>query len=111
MVSGVVPHCRFSAPNCVEGVVVAVDRFGNLMTNIEAATIDTLTSRTANKRMVVEVAGRQIDGIVASYGQVARHAPLALVGSRGLLEISVNCGSAWQMLDAGKNDRIRVRLV
>lgn len=110
IVSGVVPQCRFSTQNCLEGMVVAVDRFGNLMTNIDAATIDRLAQRVAGKKMIVELADKQIGGIVASYDHVARHTPLALIGSRGLLEISVNCGNARQALDAGKRDRVRVRL-
>jgi len=110
IVSGVVPRCRFSSPACVEGMVVSADRFGNLMTNIDAATIDQLAHRDTGKKMMVELADKPVGVIVASYERVAAHMPLALIGSRGLLEISVNLGNARQALDAGKHDRVRVRL-
>ena len=109
MVSGVVPRCRLSAPDCVEGTVVAVDRFGNLMTNIDAATIESLAGRAVDNQIIVELAGRKISGLVAYYDQVAKHALLALIGSRGLLEISINCGNARQILNAGKANRVWAR--
>lgn len=109
LVSGVVPGCRFSAHSRLDGTVVAVDRFGNLMTSIDAGAIDTLNRRIGGRSPIVELAGRPIGGIVDTYGRVPLHAPLALVGSRGLLEISVNGGNAQQVLNAGKNDRVSVR--
>lgn len=109
MVSGVVPRCGFSTPRCVEGKVVAVDRFGNLMTNIDADSIDRLAQRIAGQTMVVILGERPIGPIVASYDRVARQTPLAVIGSRGLLEISVNCGNARQVFNARINDRVRVR--
>ena len=102
MVAGVVPRCRFSSEGSIDGTVVAADRFGNLMTTIDAAAIDRLQRRTGGTPMVVELAGKLIGGLVASYGQVAEGVPLALVGSRGLMEISVNCGNARKVLDARK---------
>lgn len=110
IVSGVVPRCRFSTPVCLEGVVVAADRFGNLMTNIDATTIDRLAQRATGKKLIVDVADKPIGGIVASYDCVPRHTPLAVIGSRGLLEISVNSGDAGKALSAGKHDTVRVRL-
>jgi S-adenosylmethionine hydrolase len=110
MVAGVVPRCRFSSEGSIDGTVVAADHFGNLMTNIDAAAIDRLQRRTGGTPMVVELAGKLIGGLVASYGQVAEGVPLALMGSRGLMEISVNCGNARKVLDARKKDRVRVRV-
>jgi S-adenosyl-L-methionine hydrolase (adenosine-forming) len=109
MVTGVVPRCRFSASGCLEGAVVAIDRFGNLMTSIDAASLDTLRLRAAGQRLTVELNGKPIGGIVSSYNSVGRHMPLAILGSRGLLEISVNCGNANRILDADKKDAVRVR--
>ncbi|BBO72434.1 hypothetical protein DSCA_63640 [Desulfosarcina alkanivorans] len=108
MVSGVVPRCRFASADTVVGAVVASDRFGNLMTTIDAAAIDRLHRQAGGKPIVVELAGKPIGGLVAFYDQAAEGAPLALVGSRGLLEISVRCGNARQVLNAQKNDVVRV---
>jgi S-adenosyl-L-methionine hydrolase (adenosine-forming) len=108
MVSGVVPGCRFAAPDCLEGTVVAIDRFGNLMTSIDAAAVENLAGRTAGRQLVVELGGRPIGGIVSFYDSVDKDLPLAIIGSRGLLEISINCGNAGRTLKAGKKDGVRV---
>ena len=110
IVSGIVPHCRFLSKSCIEGCVVAVDRFGNLMTNINKSAIDRLTQRWMDGALVVELNGKPIGGLMSSYDQVANPAPLAIIGSRGLLEISVNCDSAQQVLKAGKRSMVRVAL-
>ncbi len=109
VVSGVVPHCRFTDRDSIEGVVVAVDRFGNLMTNIDRAALERLTGRTAAGRLVVELVGKWAGDLVRAYSHAAAQAPLALVGSRGLLEISVNGGSAQKALSAAIKDQVRVR--
>jgi S-adenosylmethionine hydrolase len=109
MVSGVVPGCRFASPDCIEGTVVAIDRFGNLMTSIDAAAVETLAGRTAGRALMVELGGRPVGGIVAFYDSVNEKLPLAIIGSRGLLEISINCGNASRTLKAGKKDAVRVR--
>jgi S-adenosylmethionine hydrolase len=49
--------------------------------------------------------------LVTAYNQVDRLAPLAIIGSRDLLEISVNGGNAQRRLGAGVTDRVRVRLI
>ena len=110
IVTGKMPRCRFAQADCLEGEVVAADRFGNLMTNIDGAAIERLARRSPGKQTVVTVADKPIGALVAAYDQVARGEPLAIIGSRGLLEISINCGDARQMLAADKNPTVRVQL-
>lgn len=108
LVTGVVPWCRFSAKHEIEGVVVAIDHFGNLLTNIDGLALDQLQHRFPGSDITVQLADTCIRGIASTYhgGQVGM--PLAILGSRGLLEISINCGNAHHMLDAGKNDAVVV---
>ena len=110
IVTGVLPGCHSPEAGCLEGVVIAVDRFGNLMTNIARDAIERLHGDRDAGRLTVELAGRPIGGLVDAYQQVPHHAPLAIVGSRDLLEISVNGGNARQLLGAGKNEPVTVRL-
>ncbi len=110
IVTGTMPRCRLVNPDCLEGEVVATDRFGNLMTNIDAAAIERLAGRSPGKEPVVTVADNPIGAIVAAYEHVARHAPLAIIGSRGLLEISIHCGNARQILAPEENPTVRVQL-
>jgi S-adenosylmethionine hydrolase len=108
IVSGVVPLCRFSSNRVIEGVVVAIDHFGNLMTNIDVAALEQLSRRFPGSVLTVELAGTSIRGIAAAYQRGGARTPLAILGSRGLLEISVSCASAQHLLGAGKNNGVRV---
>ena len=66
----------------VVGEVIAIDRFGNAITNLLGA-----------RSGVVAAAGRPIP-IRGTYADVAPGAPVAISGSTGLLEIAVREGSA-----------------
>jgi S-adenosylmethionine hydrolase len=85
----------------ISGEVIYEDHFGNLITNIPG----TLLRRDA----VVIVDGITIEKISTSYAEVPRGSLLAIVGSTGFLEISVNQGKASQVL-RGKSLRVRVIL-
>jgi S-adenosyl-L-methionine hydrolase (adenosine-forming) len=108
MVTGGVPRCRIPSMHAIEGQVVAIDRFGNLLTNIDQRALEQLQHRFPGSAITVRLARQCIHGIATEYQQAAQHAPLAIVGSRGLLEISVNCGSAHHLLGVGKKDTVRV---
>ncbi len=68
------------------GIVITVDRFGNAVTNL-----------MARRGGVVEIAGRRVP-LARTYSDVGAGAPLALVGSSGLVEIAVRDGSAAALL-------------
>ncbi|HHC25402.1 MAG TPA: hypothetical protein ENK58_08355, partial [Desulfobacterales bacterium] len=50
----------------------------------------------------------RISGLSQSYAGADTQSPLAIVGSRGYLEIAVNCGSAEKFFKAGKGNPIKV---
>lgn len=84
--------------DAIRGRVVRADAFGNLITDIAAGL---LPDGTDTASMVVEVLGRGIRGLSRTYADVPAGGLLALVGSGGTLEVSVNCGSALDVLGAG----------
>jgi len=90
------------------GKVVSIDRFGNLMTNIDVGTLADLCKSGSPGAARFNVGGYVIKGLSATYGNVGLNAPLALIGSRGYLEIAVNGASAAQYFNIGKGDRVRV---
>jgi S-adenosylmethionine hydrolase len=110
LVSQVVPRCQLAQGQSLIGTVVAVDRFGNLLSNIDAASIAALTRQSAGKSIIVKLGGHRIEKLSTSYDSVAWHAPLAIIGSRDLLEISVNGGNAQQQLNVKKRDDVQVHL-
>jgi S-adenosylmethionine hydrolase len=81
----------------IAGLVIAVDRFGNLITNL-----------VAPRGGAVEIAGRSVP-VVRTYGDVAPGELLALVGSSGLVEVAVRNGSATQHLAVGRGTAVVLR--
>ena len=101
------PEAVFSDSQTIEGDIIHADQFGNLITNIEEQMIRRLNTRY--KDVVTEVAGQSIKGISKSYIMVSDGELLATIGSKGLLEISVNKGSAEAYLGIGQGERLRVK--
>lgn len=95
------------------GRIVSIDRFGNLITNIDTVTLEKkyAIGTWADLQIMIDGAALQkiISGISRTYASVSTRQPLALIGSSGYLEIAVNCGSAADRFQAAKGDRIRLR--
>jgi S-adenosylmethionine hydrolase len=97
-------------PDCVKGdllraEVIHVDRFGNLITNIDE---DAPALRGV---MAIRIRGREIKGVSRSYDAVRRGELLAIRGSSGYLEISVNGGNASRMLGARRGTKLSVKRI
>ena len=112
LASGLEPHCLGKpldvlailnlftlelSKDSVAGRVIHVDRFGNVVTNIQA-------SQLPRGHIVVEIADTKIHGLSATFADA--DGLLALIGSHGYLEIAENLGSAAQSLDAGVGDTV-----
>jgi hypothetical protein len=91
--------CRFA--DRLEGQVIHVDRFGNLVSNIEAADLVRAVDRTL-------VGGVEIHGLSRFFSEAAVAQPLGLINSFGLLEIAVNRGHAGAALGVGVGDKVTV---
>ena len=74
----------------IVGEVIYVDSFGNLVTNIPG---DLLKGYSK-----VQLGEFVIDSVAGSYQDVAKGNLLAIIGSSGLLEISINQGSAADLI-------------
>ena len=92
--------------NAVEGRVIAVDRFGNLITNIAAGLLSALGSLEA---LEVRLGALRLVGVQSAYGAVPAGEPLALINSAGLLEIAVTNGNAAQSFQAGVGAAVHCR--
>jgi S-adenosyl-L-methionine hydrolase (adenosine-forming) len=82
------------ASHKLTGSVIALDRFGNIITNITAA--DLLPFPMEN--LSVSIGPVQIHGLASTYASVPVGAVTALLNSWGMLEIAVRNGSAAQQL-------------
>jgi len=83
------------------GTIIYVDHYGNATTNIESAAI--------KKGASVRVGKTNLGNLGRTYADVRRDAPLALIGSSGLLEIAVREGSAAKKLELKIGDRVEIR--
>ena len=81
--------------------VIRVDRFGNLITNLEQKT---LADFLKGSEPIVQVGNMTIKGVHSCYVDVPKGTPFALWGSSGFLEISVNCGKASESMEINMID-------
>jgi S-adenosylmethionine hydrolase len=89
----------------VDGHIVAVDHFGNLITDIRLEDLDRRELADGASPIFI-VAGRQVTGLCQAYAEGAPNQPLAIVGSRGVVEFAVNHGSASDILAAKVGDPV-----
>jgi S-adenosylmethionine hydrolase len=73
------------------GQVIRVDHFGNLITNIRGTDLGRFVK---SGQPIIRVADLTVEGLHKTYSGVAKGEALALIGSSGFLEISVNQGRA-----------------
>jgi hypothetical protein len=89
----------------ITGEVVRVDRFGNLITNVDRGMFEEFA---ADAPVSVAAGSQTIGRVVTTYSEVESGAACALFGSSNHLEIAVNSGSAAARLRAGRGTAVVV---
>ncbi len=89
----------------LEGQVVGVDRFGNLITNIS----DKHLGAMGPGKLSIFIGDHAIERLTDSYAQGPPGVPLAIIGSRACLEIFVNGGHAAGFLNMGQGQVVHVK--
>ncbi len=102
------PKPIHSPDGTITGEVIHIDRFGNLITNITGKIIKRI--QVKSQKLSIFAGNKRIDKICTSYTDVQEKEELAIIGSSGLLEISVNRGSAQNILQLEKGDKLIVGL-
>ncbi|MFN2399839.1 MAG: S-adenosyl-l-methionine hydroxide adenosyltransferase family protein [Gemmatimonadaceae bacterium] len=87
------PEAHRNPDGTMSGEVIAVDRFGNLITNL-----------VAPRGGKIEIAGRKLGAIVHTYADADPGGSdlVAIIGSTGLVEIAMRGRSAAAALDVGR---------
>jgi S-adenosylmethionine hydrolase len=88
----------------LNGEVVFIDHFGNLITNIPGEAVAALS----NRPLRVTVGTRDVDRQVRTYGEGQPGVPIFLISSAGMLEIAVIQGSAASRLEAQVGTKVSV---
>ncbi|HKK25782.1 MAG TPA: SAM-dependent chlorinase/fluorinase [Gracilimonas sp.] len=91
----------------LQGWVVHIDRFGNLITNISDKLIEDHLKR---KTVKIYVGNTMLNKVVSTFGDVEEGEPAAFIGSSGMLEIGINKGNAARMLSVDKGAQISIVL-
>ena len=108
-------YVKFAAPrpkpvgeNKLRAVVLKVDRFGNLITNLTPDDAPGLFTGKAKFKLVV--GGKEITEIRQAYAEGAPGEVFGIVGSMGYLEIAANRAPAAQITGAGKGSEVQIHL-
>jgi len=89
----------------VAGVVLHVDNFGNVITNISEQEAEGFNT---GDFVDVELGDSKLKlKLVKAYGETKPQEPLALIGSHGYLEIALNQGNAAKMFQVRLGDTVK----
>ncbi len=109
-------YVRFAAPKpkpvnerLVKGVVLKVDRFGNLITNFAPEDLPQLFKENPPPFKFV-VGQKEITKLNLNYAQTQPGELFVILGSSGFLELSTNRGSAARLLGADRGAEVGVML-
>jgi S-adenosylmethionine hydrolase len=91
----------------LRGVVVRVDRFGNVVTNLDRRSCEKLANGTA--ALLLTVAGHSIARIVSTYSDIAAGELAALFGSTDHLEVAAHAASAAEQLGVSTGALVELR--
>ena len=108
-------YVRFAAPrpkpvaeNRMRAVVLKVDRFGNLITNLTPEDAPALFAGKGGFKIVV--GNKEITEIRTAYAEGAPGQVFGILGSMGYLEIVANRAAAAQITGAGKGAEVTILL-
>ena len=92
------PEPRRLADGTIQGEVIAIDRFGNAITNCMSLRAGALQ------------VGERLLPVRRTYAEAALGEPVAIVGSSGLIEVAVREGSAARALGLSRGSTVILRL-
>jgi S-adenosyl-L-methionine hydrolase (adenosine-forming) len=109
-------YARFNAPKpkpvdarTFRGVVLKVDRFGNLITNFTAQDVPMLFHATP-PAFKLAVGKQEITTMHSNYSEGSPNELFGILGSMGYLEIAANRAAAVQLVGAGKGSEVTLVL-
>jgi len=105
---------RFALPkpkvngNTIKAVVLKVDNFGNLITNLKAEDAPALVANDG--KFAIRVGNGEVKKVLPTFANGTAGEAFGVIGSSGYLEISVNKGSAARTLGVGRGAEVTVEL-
>jgi S-adenosyl-L-methionine hydrolase (adenosine-forming) len=93
----------------IKSVVMKVDKFGNLVTNISPEDVPQLFGENPPP-FKLSVGKGEVTSLLGTYAEGTAGQPFAILGSMGYLEISANRAFAAQLLGANKGAEVTLTL-
>jgi S-adenosylmethionine hydrolase len=103
------PRPKAAGENRIRAVVLKVDRFGNLVTNVTPADIPALFAEKPPEFKIV-VGSREITEIHSTYAEGGPGEVFGILGSMGYLEVVANRAAAAQITGASKGSEVSIQL-
>lgn len=107
-------YVRFNAPkpkqaaaNTLRGVVLRVDRFGNMITNFTPEDAPALFQPQPPAFKII-VGKKEVTALKQNYAEGGQGELFGILGSMGYLEIVANRGSAAQLVGSGKGTEVQL---
>ena len=94
------------ADSAISGMVMRIDRFGNVVTNIDRRSVE---SAVRSGAMAVSAGGHTVGRLVATYADIQPGEICALFGSTDHLELAANSESAADRLQLARGATVEVR--
>ncbi|MGH9775108.1 MAG: SAM hydrolase/SAM-dependent halogenase family protein [Candidatus Acidiferrales bacterium] len=105
---------RFALPkpkpegNQLKGIILRVDNFGNLLTNLSPADAPQIAETDA--KFKIRTGSGEVTRMVATFGEGGPGEVVGVIGSSGYLEISINRGNAARTLGAQRGSEVTLEL-
>ena len=103
------PVVKTMENNIVEGEVVHIDRFGNLMTNIDIQKIKPISGNYMDNNLKVVIKGMEAP-LRKYYSEGEDNKLYSLINSFGYLELFINRGSSSAIFGISAGEKVRVLL-
>jgi S-adenosylmethionine hydrolase len=97
-----------TAGNTIKGVVLRVDQFGNLITNLRAEDVPAFA--VADGKFTIRAGNATVTKLAQTFANGASGETIGLIGSSGFLEISVNRANASRTLALGRGAEVTVEV-
>jgi S-adenosyl-L-methionine hydrolase (adenosine-forming) len=97
-----------AAGDAIAGRVMRIDRFGNLVTNIDRRTVERLAQGAS---IQIDAGPHRIGRLVATYAEIGADEVCALFGSTDQLELAAHAASAVDRLGLARGAAVTVRRI
>lgn len=94
--------------DAIEGEVIRVDRFGNIVTNIDRKSFEQFAQSGS---VQIEAGEHRVERLVTTYADIGDGETCALFGSADQLELAANAASAAERLGLARGSRVVVTRV